>query len=72
MFSEVWLKFIRGCVWDSGSGLDEFCDPEISGRPRGAMGVCDRVCDKGMCDRTRDWSEFAKGCMTGLGTKEGR
>ena len=22
----------------------------------------------GVCDRTRSWSEFAKGCMTGLGT----
>jgi len=27
------------------------------------------VCDKGMCDRMWDWSEFAEGCMTRLGTR---
>ena len=37
-------------------GLDEFHDPEISRRPRGVTEVC---------DRTQDWSEFAKGCMMG-------
>ena len=41
-FAEVWLKFIGGYVRDSGLILDEFCDPEISGRPRGVTGACDK------------------------------
>jgi len=41
-----------------------FCDPEISGRPRSVMGALTRV-----YDRTRNWSEFAEGGMTGLGTR---
>jgi len=41
-FGKVQLKFVTGCVRDSGLGLDEFHDPEISGRPRGVMGAHDR------------------------------
>jgi len=37
---------------------------EISGRPRSVMEHVTRV-----YDRTRNWSEFAEGCMTGLGTR---
>jgi len=39
--SEVWRGSAKVCVRDSGSGLDEFHDPEISGSPRGVMGVHD-------------------------------
>jgi len=51
------LKFIRVCVRNSGSGLDKFCELEISGRPRGVMEAHDRgvqqgsstgACDKGV------------------------
>src|SRR5882724_825606 len=37
--------------------------------PRIKAGVDGRGCVTGACDRTRSWSEFAKGCMTGLGTR---
>ena len=43
--AKVWSKVQPGSaevhVRDSGSGLDEFHDPEISGSPRGVMGVHD-------------------------------
>ena len=37
--------------------------------PSTKVGVDGRGCVTGACDRTRSWSEFAEGCMTGLGTR---
>jgi len=63
-WSEVQLKFSRDCVRDSGLGLDELCDPEYLGDP----GVCQGHVTRA-CVRTWNWSEFARGCMMGLGTR---
>ena len=40
-FGEVWQGSAEVHVRDSGLGLDEFHDPEISGKPRGVMGEHD-------------------------------